>query len=148
MKETDSSSPRACGDPFEGFDGGGDAAGFQARDGWLGAADPGELGLGGNDERSAWVSCARMAILKAMGFSRSSRGSKAMDTEASAGAAGAPEGALHRSSQCEGGLRRDEEAAALQREASRRLSLEERFRQNDSMSRFRAEALQSRDRYP
>lgn len=37
----------------------------------------------------------------------------------------------------------NEEAALAQREGARRLSLEERFRQNDSMSRFRAEATRS-----
>jgi hypothetical protein len=40
--------------------------------------------------------------------------------------------------------RRDEEASAAQRSGTRRLSLEDRFRQNDSLSRFRIEALRSR----
>ncbi|MBI1844326.1 MAG: hypothetical protein HYR89_06920 [Actinobacteria bacterium] len=38
----------------------------------------------------------------------------------------------------------NEDAARAQREGTRRLSIEDRFRQNDSMSRFRAEALGSR----
>jgi hypothetical protein len=37
--------------------------------------------------------------------------------------------------------RRDEEAWATQRRGQRRLSLEERFRQNDSISCFRAEVI-------
>lgn len=41
---------------------------------------------------------------------------------------------------------RIEAAGAAQREASRRLSLQDRFRQNDSMSRFRVEAMRSRRR--
>ena len=41
---------------------------------------------------------------------------------------------------------RIEAAAAVQRDATRRLSLEDRFRQNDSMSRFRVEAMRSRQR--
>lgn len=44
--------------------------------------------------------------------------------------------------------RRAEEAVAAQRAGSRRLALEDRFRQNDSISRFRAEALRSRRRGP
>lgn len=38
----------------------------------------------------------------------------------------------------------NEDAAAAQRQGTRRLSLEDRLQQNDSMSRFRADALRSR----
>lgn len=39
-----------------------------------------------------------------------------------------------------------DDAIVAQREGVRRLSLEDRLRQNDSMSRFRAEALRSRQK--
>lgn len=42
--------------------------------------------------------------------------------------------------------RPDDDASMTQRKASRLLSIEDRFRQNDSMSRFRLEALRSRER--
>ena len=42
--------------------------------------------------------------------------------------------------------RNDEDNVSAQKLGVRRLSLEERFRQNDSLSRFRVEALRSRSR--
>jgi hypothetical protein len=41
---------------------------------------------------------------------------------------------------------RNEAASRAQREGARKLSLEERFRQNDSISRLRAQALKSPSR--